>query len=147
MTFWQKQFVEKEKLFLSVAKQRLIDLAYQKIDSFVDNSNKCFIYRHIHKHRQLQDYLVKNISSKCRQIITKFRVSAHRLSIETGRYDDVSRQRRMCTKCTIRDVEDEFHFILICPYYIEIRRQFIKLYFYNRPSVYKLTQLLDTKNT
>ena len=144
---WQNQFVENEKLFLSVAKQRLIDLAYQKIDSFVDNSNKCFIYRHIHKHRQLQDYLVKNISSKCRQIITKFRVSAHKLSIETGRYDDVSRQRRMCTKCTIRDVEDEFHFILICPYYIDIRRQFIKPYFYNRPSVYKLTQLLDTKNT
>ena len=27
---WQNQFIENEKLFLSVAKLRLVDLAYQK---------------------------------------------------------------------------------------------------------------------
>ena len=71
---------ENEKLFLFVAKQSLMDLAYQKIDSFIDNSNKCQIYKHLPKQRFLQQYIVKNMSPKCRKIITKFRVSAHKLS-------------------------------------------------------------------
>ena len=43
---WQTRTVENEKLFLFVAKQSLMDLAYQKIDSFIDNSNKYLIYKH-----------------------------------------------------------------------------------------------------
>ena len=46
---WETQTVENEKLFLFVAKQSLMDLAYQKIDSFIDNSNKCLIYKHLPK--------------------------------------------------------------------------------------------------
>ena len=32
---------------------RLKDLAYQKIDSYIDNSNKCLIYKYIPKQRNL----------------------------------------------------------------------------------------------
>ena len=144
---WQTQSVENEKLFLFVAKQSLMDLAYQKIDSFIDNSNKCLIYKHLPKQRLLQQYLVKNMSPKCRKIITKFRVSAHKLSIETGRYDAVIRNNRKCAKCNLDDIEDEFHFILKCPFYDDIRKQNVKPYFYKRPSVFKLTQLLSSNNT
>ena len=98
---WQTQYVENEKLFLFVAKQSLMDLAYQKIDSFVDNSNKCLIYKHLPKQRFLQQYLVKNMSPKCRKTITKLRVSAHKLSIETGRYDAVIRNITQTCPCNI----------------------------------------------
>ena len=144
---WQKQTVENEKLFLFIAKQNLKDLAYQKIDSYIDNSNKCLIYKYIPKQRLLQQYLVKNISPKCRNIITKFRISAHKLSIETGRFNAVAREDRKCSKCNLNDLEDEFHFILKCPYYNDIRLQYIKPYFYNRPSAHKLTKLLGSNNT
>ena len=119
------------------ALKSLMDLAYQKIDSFIDNSNKCLIYKHLPKQRLLQQYLVKNMSPKCRKMITKFRVSAHKLSIETGRYDAVIRSNRKCAKCNLDEIEDEFHFILKCPYYDAIRKQNIKPYFYKRPSVFK----------
>ena len=108
---WETQTVENEKLFLFVAKQSLMDLAYQKIDSFINNSNKCLMYKHLPKQRILQQYLVKNMSPKCRKIITKFRVSAHKLSIETGRYDAVTRNNRKCAKCNLDEIEDELHFI------------------------------------
>ena len=62
---WLKQTVENEKLFLLIAKQNLKDLAYQKIDSYIDNSNKCLINKYLPKQRLLQQYLVKNISPKC----------------------------------------------------------------------------------
>ena len=144
---WQKQTVENEKLFLLIAKRNLKDLAYQKIDSYIDNSNKCLIYKYIPKQRLLQQYLVKNISPKCRNIITKFCISAHKLSIETGRFNAVAREDRTCSKCNLNEFEDEFHFILKCPYYNDIRLQYIKPYFYNRPSVHKLTKLLGSNNT
>ena len=87
------------------------------------------------------------MSPKCRKLITKFRVSAHKLSIETGRYDAVIRNNRKCAKCNLDEIEDEFHFILKCPYYDDIRKQNIKPYLYKRPSVFKLTQLLGSNKT
>ena len=112
---WLKQTVENEKLFLLIAKQKLKDLAYQKIDSYIDNSNKCLIKKYLPKQRVLQQYLVKNISPKCRNIISIFRVTAHKLRIETGRFNAVARENRTCSKCNFNDVEDEYHFILKCP--------------------------------
>ena len=44
---WQQQSVKNEKMFLFIAKQNLKDLANQKIDSFIDNSNKCLFYKYI----------------------------------------------------------------------------------------------------
>ena len=76
-------------------------------------------------YKYLEQYLVKNISPKCRNIITTFRVSAHKLSKETGRFDAVAREDRTCSKCNLNDVEDEYHFISKCPYYNDLRLQYI----------------------
>ena len=45
---WQQQRIENEKLFLYVAKQSLKDLAYQKIDRFINDSNKCIFYKYVY---------------------------------------------------------------------------------------------------
>ena len=49
--------------------------------------------------------------------------------------------------CDLNVVEDEYHFILECPTLADFREKFIKPFYYRRPSVYKLVQLLSTKNT
>jgi hypothetical protein len=46
----------------------------------------------------------------------------------------------------LRDVEDEFHFILKCPKYQEICSLYIKKYHFGRPSVFKLIQILSVQN-
>ena len=43
------------------------------------------------------------------------------------------------------DIEDEYHFILICPTYRDIRKKFIKKYYWSNPSLYKV-QLLNVNN-
>ena len=54
---WQQQRIENAHLFLYVAKQSLKDLAFQKY-SYINDSNKCIIYKHLLKnHRLIQPYL------------------------------------------------------------------------------------------
>ena len=52
-------------------------------------------------------------------------------------------QQRVCTLCDHNDIEDEFHFILKCPFYSDIRKMYIKKYYYQKPSTFKLVNLLS----
>jgi hypothetical protein len=49
--------------------------------------------------------------------------------IQTGRYYNIDRHARMCNMCNNNDIEDEYHFILECSKYVEIRRKYIKPYY------------------
>jgi hypothetical protein len=60
----------------------------------------------------LEEYLIQEKNFKNRQLIAKFRTSDHCLQIETGRYNNIPRQQRLCTTCNI--LEDEYHFFLNC---------------------------------
>ena len=65
-----------------------------------------------------EDYLnIKN--AKLRRAMTKFRISAHRLAIELGRYNKppLPPEERICTTCPNKPIEDEQHFILECHKY------------------------------
>ena len=62
-----------------------------------------------------------------RRIISRWRLSNHRLKIETGRYSRpyVPRERRLCVTCNL--LEDEAHVIFICPLYRTIRVKYTRL--------------------
>ena len=53
-----------------------------------------------------------------------WRLSNHKICIETGRYNDPSipREYRKCVICNI--LEDEHHFMFICPTFNNIRMRF-----------------------
>ena len=44
-------------------------------------------------------------------------------------------------------IEDEIHFSLQCPFYANVRRQYLKPYYFCRPSAFKLVQLLCSQST
>ena len=44
--------------------------------------------------------------------------------------------------CNNNDIEDEYHFILECSKYVEIRRKYIKPYYCINPSAFKLFKIL-----
>ena len=73
--------------------------------------------------------------------------NAHQLKIKTGRYarNHVDRTQRFCTICECYDIEDEYHFILICPVYRNIGKKYINVKYIVRPSMFKLCQLLQEK--
>ena len=57
----------------------------------------------------------------------------------------VPRGMRQCEICH-QGVEDEFHFVCVCPAYVHIRKKYIKQYYWKRPSMFKLVQLFNTEN-
>jgi hypothetical protein len=56
-------------------------------------------------------------------ILCQIRISAHELKIERDRYKKpyVERSQRICEKCSSNQTEDELHFIINCPLYIDNR--------------------------
>ena len=56
------------------------------------------------------------------------RISAHNLNIETGRFYNLDRHERVCSMCNLKVVEDEYHFILQCEKYIDVRRRYLYNY-------------------
>ena len=58
--------------------------------------------------------------------IAMFRVSAHNLYIERGRHSGKARNNRICKCCSRNGIEDEYHFILVCPCFSEVRQKLIK---------------------
>ena len=48
--------------------------------------------------------------------------------------------------CNLNVLEDEFHFVLQCTKYNDLRKKYIKKYYWHRPSTFKLVQLLSVKN-
>jgi hypothetical protein len=49
----------------------------------------------------------------------------------------------MYSMCNLNVVEDEYHFILQCEKYIDVRRRYLKKYYWQMPSCFKLVQLLS----
>ena len=82
------------------------------------------------------DYLQVLENRMFRNVTAELRLSSHTLFVETGRHRQIPRQDRKYILCNIDDVEDEYHVILICPFYNNIRITHI-------PSLFKCVQLLN----
>ena len=80
-----------------------------------------------------------------RKDIAKLKLSSHNFLIETGRHKKIPRDLRIC-ELYKDDLEDEFHFVLKCKCFADLRRKYIKPYYVRNPSVFKLIQLLSTVN-
>ena len=54
-------------------------------------------------------------------MLSKLRISAHKLAIEGGRYLNIPKHERICTACNSGEVEDEEHFLLNYSLYKPLR--------------------------
>lgn len=129
-----------------IIKQRLMDNCTQELLGIVQQSPKCVIYRYLVDNFTLQYYLCKPMPQHFKKLITKIRLSSHCLSVESGRYHNIERKNRLCQFCLPPSIEDEYHFILVCLAYATIRKQLIKSYYWQKPSAFKLIQLLSVNN-
>ena len=87
------------------------------------------------------------LPNKLRVALSRLRLYSHQLRIETGRYSQNRdyRAQRICTFCNKSGIEDGYHFVLVCPVYSILRQKYIRPYYYNRLSFYKITLLMQTK--
>jgi len=54
-------------------------------------------------------------------------------------------EKRYCFYCQ-DDIEDEFHFVLCCPIYKDVRVKYIKKYYRCKPSMFKFIQLCKSES-
>jgi len=74
-----------------------------------------------------KEYLSKVDNAQLRRSLTRSRCANHKLQIELGRQIKpvkVSVQQRYCKLCNLGVVEDEDHFLLVCPTYQSVRERF-----------------------
>ena len=86
-----------------------------------------FLYKHFvnHDFGIMQPYVRKPIQNNTRKHISRIRLSSHCLNVEIGRYQNKNRQDRLCESCTTQQIEDEFHFVLQCPKYVQLRKKYL----------------------
>ncbi len=78
--------------------------------------------------------------------MVRFRTANHKLPIETGRWSGIYHSDRKCNLCNNNDLGDEFHYLLVCPYFLQSRKKYLKKYYYLRPNVIKYKEFLSTKS-
>ena len=100
-------------------------------------------YKTINNDLRMQQYLLTLPFSQ-RKIMTRFRVSNHRLPVELLRYTGIDREQRVCHKCNENVIGDEIHYLLFCPYFKNQKQSLIGLYLSNPPSINNIKYMFNS---
>ena len=74
-------------------------------------------YVNFKKSPVVEEYVKNVLSRSDRSLIAKFRCGILQLHIETGRFNNTKLEERLCQICNSNTIEDEFHFLCVCPHY------------------------------
>ena len=131
---------------LCILKQRILDQYYQTWYNEINNSRRLCTYSRYKHTFNLEQYLDSIHDKKFKIALSRFRLSSHRLEVERGRYRDIARSDRKCKLCTQNSIENEYHFLLSCPQYINLRRKYLKRCYWSWPTLNKFDNLMMSTN-
>ena len=88
-----------------------------------EGGNKLRTYRKFKQEFCKEPYVTSILSKTCRSALAKFRCGIAPIRIETGRYgmNRLPVNERLCEFCDANEVEDEFHVVMKCSFYTNIR--------------------------
>ena len=110
----------------------------------LDNSTKCLFYNNYKANIVREPFLAK-LPERFAIALVKFRCNNHKLPIEQGRKLGIPREDRLCRKCDLNVIGDEFHLIMECPAVMEKRIKFIPKSFREVKSTYNFCRLMSSK--
>ena len=138
---WLQQSVGIQAAFL---RQRVTDNFVQNLNAGLQDSSLALFYRNVSDF-SFKLYLECVTVKKFLIAVSRLRTSSHRLEIESGpRPTKTPIAERLCFLCN--NLEDECHFVLECPAYNDLRSKYIKRYFWRRPNMLKLLELMTLNN-
>ena len=107
-----------------IQKQREHYLAHWK--EATKNQSKLECYLALNREYTTAGYLTTVTDPKLRKSLTMYRLSEHSLAVERGRHRQtwLPKEERLCTHCTLQEVETELHFLTRCQLYQDIRDTF-----------------------
>ena len=131
---------------LKLVQQRLRDIFVQDLNTLINESSRAIFYKHIYNFN-FSYYLTVVSVSKFRFALSRLRLSSHRLAVETGRWNRQNitpYEERKCRSCNT--LEDEYHFVIECKDFADLRKQYIRKYFWHNPSYFKFLQLFKNQH-
>ena len=144
---WFSQGVGDVKEFLLLFKQRISDIAFQEWPEKISTISKLTTYSQFKSLLEPEKYLNVIQIDKYKVAMTRLRCSCHTLSVERLR-GVTERENRFCKYClnnNINVVENEYHFLLICPLYAHLRQMFLSSYV-DHPNMLMFNHLMSNKD-
>ncbi len=125
-------------------KQRNRDQFVQKWSETIRDMPKLNYYNRFKVTFGFEEYL-SILKSEClRKNLSRFRLCSHNLEIETGRYNNTTRDNRLCRVCNQNAIESEYHFLLCCPKYADLRSKYLKNCSW--PTLHRFDSIMSSKS-
>ena len=125
---------------------RISDVYRQQWRANILESPKLQTYKEFKTLLNPERYLTIINNFYIRRSLAKLRCSDHSLTIEKGRHLKIERSLRLCPCCTLSCVEDEFHFLMICPAFKDLRTLYLPNFQTTYPSWGKFLTILTSEN-
>ena len=139
---WLQQFRNVPKNIAKMVKSRLLDQLLQAWNADLQLSAKGKNYALYKTNLNPESYLTKLHGAHLINML-KFRTCNHKFPAESGRWNNIEFAERKCELCTKNDIGDNYHYLLICPFFKNIRKLHIDPYYYKRPNIIKYKELLS----
>ena len=129
--------------FKSHVKKRLQDLFIQQWFSHIDIDSVYLNYR-LFKNKFQQEPFLNILPNNCSITLIRFRTTNNCLPVNVLRHEGIPREERICTKCSMQDIGDEYHYILICPFFKKKRANILPKRYIRNPNILKYNELFNS---
>lgn len=126
---WQAQGVDDVNKFLNELKERLYDCDMQEWSERLQGMPKLRTLCIFKTELIVEPYLLLSIPYRLRSALAKLRTGSHDLEIEKGRHRNIPHYNRLCKLCNtlnLNFIEDEYHVIMQCPFYTDLRNIYLR---------------------
>ena len=144
---WLEQHTLDIRISQTIINTRIRDQSIQHIYDTMQNSYKGKLYNVIKSKLVWEDFppFLNKLSFKDASSILKIRTSNNYFPAETGRYTGLDYESRLCPFCA-NAVGDAYHYLLECEQFDSHRKKYLKKYFYTRPNIEKMSELLNLRS-
>ena len=98
-----------------------------------ENMLKLCTYVKIRDFTEIGQLVQVNLKRNHRSLVSCLLCGILPLGVETGCYKDIKKELRFCKICEKQEIEDEMHFIFVCPIFEEARERLIKPLYKSNP--------------
>ena len=124
---WEQQAVVDEMAFLCEFRDRLQNCHIQNWTSMKAETPKLSLYNQFKQSFRREPYLSLDIPYRLRKHLAKFRTTSVNFEIEIGRRHGLPKEDRLCKLCgesNIMAIGDEYHVLLECAAYSDVRKTY-----------------------